>query len=481
MLWWTAQQLKSKDIDVRLKAIEKLEADGSTKAGEALMAAFADPEESIRKAAAKAVGYTRNEDLLQPLLHLLRDKTETVRESAADALRQLRNRDAVPALVPLLSDPGAGVRWQAARALESFGWEPDNHAAAARFAVARGKIEEAAGYGAEAIEALTTVLVVGAYHQRREAVTALCHIPDARVTKSLLVALRDSDGQVRAAAAEALARIGDASCVEALIEALNDNHKQVRVVAVEALGQFGGAKAVEPLLRLRNDQQWEVREAACVALGRSRDPRAFDPLVAALKDPDREVREAGVRGLLHFGDARCIGPLLVALIDEQDSVRQLALVALTSINPGWERTPAARDAMPMFQNALKSGQYWIRQSATDVLARIAGAKEHAPVVEPPAAEVATPGPTLVNDNHLRKQATVDVLVGLLSDFDRELRFAAAETLGKLGQASALVALQRSLKDGDKLVRKAAAAAIETLRGKPTPETNLILRGDDFPL
>ena len=109
------------------------------------------------------------------------------------------------------------------------------------------------------------------------------------------------------------------------------------------------------------------------------------------------------------------------------------------------------------------------------------AAEHAPVEELPAVAPAEHSPALVNDNHLRKQATVDVLVDLLSDFDRELRFAAAEALGKLGQSSALNALQRSLKDGDRLVRKAAAAAVEALRGKPTPETNLILRGDDFPL
>jgi len=100
--------------------------------------------------------------------------------------------------------------------------------------------------------------------------------------------------------------------------------------------------------------------------------------------------------------------------------------------------------------------------------------------EPAAAEAAV-SPTLIEPAHLRKQATLDVLIGLLSDFDRELRFAAAETLGRIGQTSAVGPLSRSLKDADKAVRKAAAQAVEILRGKPTPETNLILRGDDFPL
>ena len=147
MLWWTKQQLKSKNFDVRLKAIEKLEAEGTVKAGKGLMAVFGDPEEAVRKAAAKAVGSMRHEEFLQPLARLLRDKSETIRETASDALRQLRSPEAISHLEPLLSDPAANVRWQAARALESFSWAPDNNATAARFAVARGKIEEAASYG----------------------------------------------------------------------------------------------------------------------------------------------------------------------------------------------------------------------------------------------------------------------------------------------------------------------------------------------
>ena len=479
MLWLTLQKLKSKDAGARLKAVEKLEGDGDPKAIEALVSLLGDPDEGVRQAATKAIGSSREEAFQKPLLRTLRDQNEFSRENAADALRQLGDPIVLPSIVPLLSDPSYAVRWQAARALEAFGWTPDDTAAAARFAVARGRIAEAAALGSDAVDALSLALQGGAYHQRRQAVTALCEISDARVVKALLVALKDSDDQVRSAAVESLCKIAEPSSAAEMIFALSDSNKHVRAVAAEALGSFGGPKAVEPLLRRIRDKHWEVREAVCIAVGRLRDPRAFEPLVNALKDIDREVREAAVRGLSFFNDKRAIGPLLGAVIDEHDSVRQPAFAALSAIDMHWERSDAARAAMPMLQDSLKHPQYWVRQAAADALARIGSMKFTDPA--PATSAESTPAPILIEASHLRKQATVDVLVNLLSDFDQELRFAAAEALGRIGQANAIAPLARSLKDADRAVRKAAAQALETLRGKPTPETNLILRGEDFPL
>lgn len=482
MLWWTLQQLKSKDASTRLSAIEQLADEVSPKVGAALIPLLGDSEETVRKAAAKVLGSTRDEQFLQPLLQTLRDSNAHAREGGAAALARLGCADAVPHLVPLLGDAHYPVRWQAARALENLGWTPPDNANAALFAVARGKIEEAAAYGVDAVEPLALVLQSGAYHQRREAVAGLSRISDARVVRALLVALRDADDQVRSAAAVALCRIADPDSTEALVKALKDPHKQVRAVAAQGLGQFGGPNVVTPLLGVMRDPNWEVREAACLALGRLADPRGFEPLIQALKDGDREVREAAVRGLTQLNDKRAIGPLVLALVDEQDSVRQLALAALGGLDTRWEISDAARAALPSLQEAMRHSEYWVRQAAADALARIGRMKfvdqAASPSDKPAAAE---PAVTLVEPSHLRKQTTVEVLLDLLGDFDCELRIAAAEALGGLGQAGAVQALNRSLKDGDRAVRQAAARAIETLRGKPTPETNLILRGEDFPL
>jgi HEAT repeat protein len=481
MLWWTLQQLKSKDAGTRLNAIEKVAEDLSGKSGMALIPLLGDPEETVRKAAARALGDTRDEQYLLPLLKALQDPNEHSREGAAAALARLGLRDAVPHLVPLLRDTHYPVRWQAARALESLGWTPPDNAAAALYAVARGKIEEAASYGVDAVEPLGLILQSGAYHQRREAVAGLSQIPDARVVRALLIALKDPDDQVRSAAAEALCTIADPACIEALGRSLRDAHKHVRAIAANGLGQFGGPNAVQSILGVMRDPHWEVREAACLALGRLGDPRGFDPLVAALKDHDREVREAAVRGLSQLNDKRAIGHVVLALVDDQDSVRQIAGAALGLLDTRWEMTDAAKEAIPQLQEAMRHGDYWVRQAAADALARIGRMKHTEQGGAATAAPLREIAPALIEPGYTRKQSAVEALMDVLSDFDRELRIAAAEALAALGQGSAVAALTRSLKDGDVAVRRAAATAIETLRGKPTSETNVILRGEDFPL
>lgn len=484
MLWWTIQQLKSKDAGTRLSAIEKLADEVSPKVGAALLEVLGDPEETVRKAAAKVLGESRDEKFLLPLLQALRHPNEHHREGAALALGRLGLSDATADLVNLLGDVSYPVRWQAARALENLNWTPQNNRDAALFAVARGRIEEASMFGAEAVEPLGLVLQGGAYHQRREAVAGLSKIPDARVVRALLIALKDSDDQVRSAAVEALCRIADPGCIEALIRALRDSHKHVRALAAQGLGQFGGPNVVEPLLAVVRDPSWEVREGACLSLGRLGDPRGYEPLVASLKDHDREVREAAVRGLAQLNDKRAIGPLLLTLVDEQDSVRQVAGAALGLLDLRWEQSEAAKAAMPQLQEAMRNGDYWVRQAAADALARIGRMKHVEQAVPTENASLITmreSTPVVAEPAHMRKQTAVEALMAVLTDFDHELRIAAAEALGALGQTVAVGALMRSLKDGDIAVRKAAARAIETLRGKPTPETNVVLRGEDFPL
>lgn len=480
MLWWTLQQLKSKDASTRLSAIEKLAEDLSAKTGTALIPLLRDAEETVRKAAARALGDTRDEQFLLPLLQALQDANPHAREGAAAALARLRIPDAVPQLVPLLRDSHYPVRWQTARALETLGWTPPDNASAALYAVARGKIQEAASYGVDAVEPLGLILQSGAYHQRREAVAGLSQIPDARVVRALLIALKDADDQVRSAAAEALCTIADPACIDAMIRSLRDTHKHVRAIAAQGLGQFGGPNVVQPLLGLMRDPNWEVREAVCLALGRLGDARAFEPLVGALKDHDREVREAAVRGLSQLNDKRAIGPVVLALVDDQDSVRQIAGAALGLLDAHWELGDAAKEAVPQLQEAMRHGDYWVRQAAADALARIGRMKhaEQGTAALPAAREVV---PALIEPSYVRKQSAVETFMDVLTDFDRELRIAAAQALASLGQAGAVTALTRSLKDGDVAVRRAAATAIETLRGKPTPETNVILRGEDFPL
>jgi HEAT repeat protein len=143
----------------------------------------------------------------------------------------------------------------------------------------------------------------------------------ARVVKSLIVALMDSDSDLRAAAAGALVKIG-APAVKPLMAALKDGNWSVRRAAAGALGQLGArledaalrARAVEPLIAaLKDSDRQRVREAAD-ALGQLGDPRAVQPLIAALKDDELWVRRNAAESLVRLYQSGLLDEAHKALI-----------------------------------------------------------------------------------------------------------------------------------------------------------------------
>ena len=356
------------------------------------------------------------------------------------------------------------VRWAAARALDELRWQPVGNAQQAIYTVAQGKIELAVQFGAEAIDAIALVLRHGAYQERRSAVLALSQIPDARVQKSLIAALSDKEDQVRCAAVEALRKLGDPSSAPPLMATLRDFAKNVRAAGSEALGQLNHTPAIEPLRRALADKEWEVRQAAALALGRFHDPQLVEPVAALLKDREHEVRESAARALGMIGDRRAITPLVLSLKDEKSNVRQCAMAALNVIDPNWAHTEAARAAASQLQEALKHTEYWVRQSAADALARMSQSQTAELRGTPPTQ------PLLAAPLHFRRQAAVEAFVSMLSDFDRELRAAAAGALGRLGQPSTIPALAHTIRDADETVRTVAAQAMALLQTQAASET-----------
>ncbi|HXG49344.1 MAG TPA: HEAT repeat domain-containing protein, partial [Methylomirabilota bacterium] len=126
-----------------------------------------------------------------------------------------------------------------------------------------------------------------------------------------------------------------------------------------------------------------------------------------------------------------------------------------------ERTEAARHAVPELKAALKDKEYWVRQAAAEVLARIGDAL---PAV-PPAATTGEQT-TFIHAADHKRQTAVDILLNALQDPDRDLRQAAAEALGRIGDRRAIVPLQAATDDPDAGVRTAATAALASLQDSP---------------
>jgi HEAT repeat protein len=460
MIWWTLQQLKAKDPATRLRAIARLSDDEDPSVAGSLLPLIADSNPAVQAATMKVLGKFKEEQAVPALLHALHARDAEVRESAADALKQIGDARAIPPLVVALKDDNNGVRWRAANALESLGWRPENEDQEALQLVALGKLEKAVVYGAAAVEPLILVLKGGVYYKRMQAVEALSKISDPRVVRPLVGALRDEDNHVRASAVEALARVGDARAVEPLVAALHDKDNRVRANAVEALSKLGDARAIDPLAKLLTDACWDVRMASVEALGKFKDPRVAEPLMLCLKDKDRDTRQAAVMSLGKIGGPGAVEALVVALIDEHEAVRQSAGAMLKRVDANWVESEGAKRAVPTLRQSLQAKEYWVRQAANDVLAKIG---------DDQATQAGTELATFDDPMHIKRQLTAEALAQGLADPDRDLRQACAEALGRGGDPKVVPLLVKALDDSDEWVRKATAEALTTLNWQPTDE------------
>lgn len=151
---------------------------------------------------------------------------------------------------------------------------------------------------------------------RLAAVRFFRELEDPRRFEFLVMALDDSDRDVRRLTAEALGRLGDVRAVEPLVKALKDGECQVRQATATALRKLGDRQAVEPLLELlRCAEDDRVLCAAAEALGRLGDARAIQGLsrALALKYESAGVSSAVAGALARLEDKRATRQLVDAL------------------------------------------------------------------------------------------------------------------------------------------------------------------------
>jgi HEAT repeat protein len=212
------------------------------------------------------------------------------------------------------------------------------------------------------------------------------------------------------------------------------------------------------LLAALEDPTWAVRKSAVEALGRMRNPESVEAIASLLGDSDQDVRETAVVALGEMGEARVIPQLVAALADPLSSVRQLAAAALHKLDRRWERSELARQAIPALQSAAGDTEYWVRHSALEVLKRLQ--RDRSAEAEPP----------VLNENvRAFRSAAGQVFCHALRSANRDLRIAAAESLGRLGDVLHAVPLVAALEDADPWVRRAAAGSLRALSWQPANE------------
>jgi HEAT repeat protein len=171
-----------------------------------------------------------------------------------------------------------------------------------------------------------------------------------------------------------------------------------------------------------------------------------------VQDPDRDVRESVIVSLGELGDQRAIQPLVLALLDTENTVRNSASAALYKINRRWDESELAHRALPKVKSAVKHSDYWVCQAASKLLelfhVDVKALQDDAAHIKLAMKSGPSPVYTLFAD--------------LLFDRDRDLRLAAAVSLGRLREKAATAILSTASRDADFSVRQAALSALTAL-------------------
>lgn len=168
---------------------------------------------------------------------------------------------------------------------------------------------------------------------RQWAARSLQRHDDAAKTQPLIDALGDNNSEVREWAVRALAQSEDPRVPQAFAGRLAvETSADVSEWIVRGLGGRGDARSAEVLIGALYNNSSDVRQWAVRGLAGYQDDRTTDALINMLNDEDAEVREWSARGLGYCGNARAVAPLQAMSQDANGDVREWVDRALKSIN-----------------------------------------------------------------------------------------------------------------------------------------------------
>ncbi|MFA5255571.1 MAG: HEAT repeat domain-containing protein [Candidatus Omnitrophota bacterium] len=420
-----------------------------------LLKELEDKSWDIRYRAATDLGKTKNKIAIQPLIEAVQDESNHVREAAMEGLVKMGQ----PAVMPIIEAmKERGLRFYA-DILIKIG-QPS----------VQPLIAELKGNGSRIFKAYC------AY--------ALGKIGDKQAVQPLLEALKNVSSEIRADAASALGEIGDKQAVQHLFEALKDGSRDVRKYAAIALSKLGHREVAQQLIEALKDKDWHVRESAADTLNQ----------IGWAPQTEKEkitfwIAYNEMSKLVKLGKP-AIPSLIEVLRDDHYYVRKSAAETLDALRwvPQTEEEKAyylvakkdwtavakiGQPAIPSLVNALKDNEYDIYWNAGKVLDQI-GWK--------PQAEEENIYYLIAKDDRsalvrIGKPAVLAVERLLWRDFGNRyghdqynnIRRAAVEVLGEIGESQSIEPIKHRLYDSDWSVRAAAVEALDKLKWKPQTE------------
>lgn len=433
----TVNATRTEDSDVREIALRALARIADPGAVEPLIRALATADAWLAPRIADILA-RHGELAVEPLVAVLTDSArQPARAWAANVLGEVRAQRAFPALVRALGDPDDEVRAKSATALGRLG------------------DRRAVGY------LLEHLLTDPAPFVRLRIASSLGQFGGPEVTDRLVRALGDAAWWVRMRSVEALEQIGPVAEAPLLI-ALDDSDAEIRARAAVALERLG---VPDNVVRMIEDGQ-RLSEASEMLLKFSR-AGAREVLAELLLHPSPPVREAAVRAIQRAGRGDLAAELMeTASNDTEPALQALAFEALRSLGVG--------DALPRAMAALSSPDPRVRSAAISLVGELGGpevvsalrdqAAEPEPAVRAAAIQALGALPAAAAEPDFRR---------LLRDPAPVVRQAAVEGTLAAGLRSLVPALIELLVDADAGVSRRAAHAIGVLGDRTV--TPMLLR------
>jgi HEAT repeat protein len=265
----------------------------------------------------------------------------------------------------------------------------------------------------------------------------------------LAVALKDKDKDVRINAVSSLLEMADhaAPAQAALKEALNDPYYAVRLDAVRALLLMGvpNAELMPALVSVTaSPDPCQAMDAVDLLLAMGRSPRDFVPaLMTGIVDLEAGPRVITI--LIDYDEDPAYLPLLLKGLDSANAVVQAQSVILLG-----DATYVGPEATAAIRKAASSWTASLRAAAAHAL--VVGGYE-----DGSRGMVAGLGTGAANES-------IAKLLKLLSNRDKTVRQAAAESLGRSKDSSpeVIAALRVAAKDRDGDVAAEAAKALAAI-------------------
>ncbi len=244
----------------------------------------------------------------------------------------------------------------------------------------------------------------------------------------------------------------DAEILKRLVECLGDTRGMTRLRFAETLAEIGEASTPFLLDGLANHPNPVVRRAAAKTLTLIADPTAVPHLIhALLNDEDTVVKGSSIGALARIGE-----PSVQALLD---ILASKDLPESTIGHAAWALAFIGAGAKEYLYQAIASDSSVVRGAVVGAIAKVAQ--------EEPKADL------------------FEILVKSLTDVDVDVRCEAAAALGNLAYKPAIPNLIELLHHGDAESRRAAAlslmkvgdrSAIEPLQAALTKESEVAIQG-----